>query len=554
MTDTPRSLIDRYGEKSWEVSPFAASQYGIPGYDAEVPDASREGDEAWRSTLQGLLRDANAIATDEWSPADRITLECLMGSVERGLDDLDMRESEYTVTPMPFSGPAQLLAIAARTILADGQAAEDYITRLRRSGGWIDQLTQRLREGAHDGRYPVDGTTREAIGWVQDVLAKPVPEALLAPKPPQGWDGESAWREQLDEVGSQVVAPALARWLDVVRDELLPRARPDSQAGLTHLPGGDDFYESAIRLHTTLDVSAQQLHDAGLAEIERLEARARELGAQIGLDSLEAALDGVRVSSTERTPEEAIEAATEAIRRAESRAHEVFPDPLPPPCVVSPMPPVVGASGMAPHYTPPRLDGGRPGTYWYNTQRATAGAGWDLEAVAFHEAVPGHHLQLSRQQLLSSLPDVQRQRSITVFSEGWGLYAEILAEEMGLFSDVRQQLGLVATTLMRAARLVVDTGLHAFGWSRQQARQFFHDHVPMPEAFVASETDRYIIMPGQALAYQTGKTEILRLRQLAMDTLGESFSLPAFHSAVLDNGSLPMPVLDSAVQAWIAAG
>jgi uncharacterized protein (DUF885 family) len=214
------------------------------------------------------------------------------------------------------------------------------------------------------------------------------------------------------------------------------------------------------------------------------------------------------------------------------------------------MPPVVAISGTAPHYTPPRLDGARPGTYWFNTLVPTAGTGWDLESVAFHEAVPGHHLQLSRIQLLSELPAMQRQRSITVFSEGWGLYAEQLAEEMGLYTGTESLLGSTAAALMRAARLVVDTGLHARGWSRQEALEFFVAHVPMPPRFLAAEVDRYIMWPGQALAYLTGKLEILRARDEAQRRLGPAFALPDFHAALLDSGSLPMPVLHQHIDRW----
>jgi uncharacterized protein (DUF885 family) len=214
---------------------------------------------------------------------------------------------------------------------------------------------------------------------------------------------------------------------------------------------------------------------------------------------------------------------------------------------------VVATSGAAPHYTPPRLDGGRPGTFWFNTMRPTAGTGWDIEAVAFHEAVPGHHLQLSRLQLLTDLPALQRQRSLAVFSEGWGLYAEQLAEESGLYAGDRGLLGSITASLMRAARLVVDTGLHAFGWSRERALEFMAEHVPMPREFLADEIDRYVVMPGQALAYLTGKLEILRIREEARRRLGPAFSLPAFHAAILDHGSLPMPVLHRSIDGWLAA-
>jgi uncharacterized protein (DUF885 family) len=215
------------------------------------------------------------------------------------------------------------------------------------------------------------------------------------------------------------------------------------------------------------------------------------------------------------------------------------------------MPEVVARAGAAPHYTPPRLDGGRPGTFWFNTLRPTPGTGWDTDVVAFHEAVPGHHLQLSRLQLLTSLPALQRQRSLPVFSEGWGLYAEQLAEEAGLYADDRGLLGAVSASLMRAVRLVVDTGLHAFGWSRERAVEYAVDHVPMPPEVMAAEIDRYIVMPGQALAYLTGKLEIARLREDARRRLGPAFSLPAFHAAVLDHGSLPMPTLARSIDAWL---
>jgi uncharacterized protein (DUF885 family) len=214
------------------------------------------------------------------------------------------------------------------------------------------------------------------------------------------------------------------------------------------------------------------------------------------------------------------------------------------------MPPTVAASGLAPHYTRPRSDGSRPGIYWFNTERPTAGTGWDLEAVAFHETVPGHHSQLARAQQLPDLPLLQ-QLSVTVHSEGWGLYAERVAGEFGLYSDVRAEIGAITNELMRAARLVVDTGLHAFGWSRGRAVAYIQEHVPMPESFLENEIDRYIAWPGQALAYLVGQREILRLRGKAEQALGAAFELPAFNGVLLDNGSVPMPVLAEVVEDWL---
>jgi uncharacterized protein (DUF885 family) len=373
---------------------------------------------------------------------------------------------------------------------------------------------------------------------------------VLAPQPPPGWNRTAAWEADRQAAVTDVVHPALGRWADTVR-ELLPRARPAAHAGLRWLPGGDGDYARAIRRYTTLPLSAEELHQTGLDHVAALEARAVELGQRLGLSGRQEVLDAIRDSAGQLPPQEAISRAVAAVRRAEERAAEFFPAPLPPPCAVTPMPDVVARAGAAPHYTPPRLDGGRPGTFWFNTQRPTAGTGWDIDVVAFHEAVPGHHLQLSRLQLLAELPALQRQRSLPVFSEGWGLYAEQLAEETGLYSDDRGRLGGVSAALMRAVRLVVDTGLHAFGWSRERAVAYAVEHVPMPPEFMAAEVDRYIVMPGQALAYLTGKLEIERLRDDARQRLGPAFSLPDFHAAVLDHGSLPMPTLARGIAAWL---
>jgi uncharacterized protein (DUF885 family) len=415
----------------------------------------------------------------------------------------------------------------------------------------VDRPADRAAPGG-GCRLPVAPLVDAALAWTGDILSRPAPDALVAPEPPEGWDGATAWRQERDAAAAEVVAPALARWAEQLR-AVLPDARPPEKAGLAYLPGGDEDYARCIRAHTTLEPTPDELHHSGLAEIERLEDRALRLGAEIGLGDLGAVHEALRRSAGERSPEEAVVAAREAVRRAEAAAGEAFPSPLPPPCAVEPMPAVVGAAGTAPHYTPPRLDGGRPGTYWFNTQVPTAGAGWDLESVAFHEAVPGHHLQLSRLQLLSDLPDLQRHRHIAVFSEGWGLYAEGLAEEMGLYRDERALLGAVTNALMRAARLVVDTGLHAFGWGRAEAVDFFAEHVPLPAEFLAAEVDRYIMWPGQALAYLTGKLQIAEARQEARRRLGDRFALPAFHAATLDHGSLPMAVYRRHVARWAAA-
>ena len=545
-----RDLADRFHRRWLEENPFAASMYGIPGYDDLMPDESEEGTRAWRAEAAQFLGEADAIDPGPLTPADAVTLDCTREMAAQELTMIDMAGAEYTVTAMPYSGPALLMAVAARTVLLDAAAAEAYLTRLRRSGAWLDQMGERLRAGARKGRLPVAPLAVLGITWAEAVLAGPVPAPVLSPRPPEGWPGTAAWQDERRRIAAEVVKPALVRWVATVR-ELLPRARPSEQAGLVHLPGGQEDYARAVRSYTTLPLHPEQLHQTGLDHIAALEARAVELGSGLGLSGLDEVLGALRDSAGKISPAEAIREATVAVRRAEARAAEFFPQPLPPPCEVTPMPEVVAVGGAAPHYTPPRLDGGRAGTFWFNTERPTAGTGWDIEVVAFHEAVPGHHLQLSRLQLLTELPALQRQRSLPVFSEGWGLYAEQLAEEAGLYADDRGLLGSISTSLMRAARLVVDTGIHFYGWSRERALEFLAEHVPMPREFLAAEVDRYVVVPGQALAYLTGKLEIIRIREEARQRLGPAFSLPAFHAAVLDHGSLPMPVLDRSIAGWL---
>jgi uncharacterized protein (DUF885 family) len=549
VTDA-RNLADRFHERWLHANPFAATMYGIPGYDDLLPDDSAAGQQAWRAEAERFLGEAGDIRREQLTPADAVTLDCTTQAAAQEVAGVDLAADEHTVTAMQYSGPAMFLAVAARTVLVDEAAAENYLTRVRGSGAWLDQVSGRLRDGARSGRLPVGPLAEQAITWAETILATPESSPVLAPKPPQDWDRAAAWEEERRSAVADVVQPALARWADTVR-EVLPQARSSEHAGLKWLTDGEADYARAIRVYTTLPLSAEELHQTGLEHVAALEARAVELGKGLGLSGRDEVLAAIRDSAGKIAPQEAVGRALAAVRRAEERAPEFFPAPLPPPCDVTPMPDVVALAGAAPHYTPPRLDGGRPGTFWFNTLRPTAGTGWDIDVVAFHEAVPGHHLQLSRLQLLTDLPALQRQRSLPVFSEGWGLYAEQLAEETGLYTDERGLLGAVSTALMRAVRLVVDTGLHAFGWSRERAVKYAVDHVPLPPEFMAAEIDRYIVMPGQALCYLTGKLEIERLRDEARLRLGPAFSLPGFHAAVLDHGSLPMPTLARSIANWL---
>jgi uncharacterized protein (DUF885 family) len=539
---------DRLVHRVFEFAPFEATELGFREYDALMPDASVEAEQRMIDDVRALEDEARTLTPQ--SDDERVTLAVTSAWCDRLRRDLSTAPIEHTTGAMPIgaSGPPMLMANLARLVLQDAQAADDYLARVRDAPRWVDQVTARLQSGAKRGRVPVSALLENAIAWADRTLAQPVPTAVMSQQPPQGWDGSSEWRDQLEQTVRDDLVPALGRW----RTQLIAlraSARPDEQAGIGHIPDGESDYRDAIEVHTTLPFEPRELHEIGLEAVQQLEERARLLGESIGLTDLDAIRVAMRASTSAQTPEESMAAARDAVRRAEAVAPELMPAPLPDACVVTPMPPTVAEAGMAPHYTPPRTDGSRPGTYWFNTVRATAGTGWDLEATAFHETVPGHHSQLARVQLLPELPLLQ-QLPFTTHAEGWGLYAERLAGEYGLYSSTEAEIGAVYVEMFRAARLVVDTGLHAFGWSRQRATDWFMEHVALAEGFLHNEIDRYIAWPGQALAYMVGQREILRLRDEARATTGARFSIPAFNAAVLDSGSLPMPVLADVVRRW----
>src|SRR5580704_11845555 len=339
-----RDLADRFHRRWLESNPFAATSYGIPGYDDLVPDESEAGEQAWRTEVEQFLAEAGAIARDQLPPADAVTLDCTTEAATQELAIIDSARAEHTVTAMPYAGPATLMAVAARTVLVDPAAAEAYLTRLRRGGAWLDQISERLRTGASQGRFPVAPLVEQAIAWAEGVLAEPVPAPVLSPRPPQGWARAAAWEEERRTVAEEVLKPALARWVATIK-ELLPRARPSERAGLGQLPGGAEDYARAIRIYTTLSLRPEELHQTGLDHIAALEARAVELGAGLGLSGLDEVFAAVRASAGKLPPAEAIREAAVAVKRAEARAPEIFPQPLPPPCEVTPMPEVVAVSG-----------------------------------------------------------------------------------------------------------------------------------------------------------------------------------------------------------------
>jgi uncharacterized protein (DUF885 family) len=547
-------LAEELAKELLRDDPFRASLLALGGYE-DVPDLSAEHRQAWRDRLTGFVVRCGQHEVGGLDATSRLLLEVVRDRATRELADIDSRVDEFAVTPLFLNGPSLMLLVAARTRVHDPASAAAYLTRCTRLPGYLDQCSARVRSAVSNGLPPVAPLVSDAIGQIAEHLAHPERDPMLAHRPPEGWSGATAWRDELDRVVRDEIRPAIGRYRDTLT-ELLPAARPPERAGLVHVPGGVASYACCVRNGTTLPLDPDDLHRLGLSVLAETEERIAELGGQaLGTGDVPEIMTRLRRQASLAVPpgDEAMTRVVAAIARAQDRTGDMFHAPLPSPCAVDPMPRHLAESDTPPFYTPPARDGGRPGAYMFNSLRPGQAGTWALEATAFHEALPGHHAQFSRLALMPDLPLLLSAFSVVPHSEGWGLYAERLADEFGLYSDGVQRVGMLCCTAWRAVRLVVDTGLHARGWSRQRAREFALAHSPMPEGVVNAEVDRYIALPGQALGYLVGQREILRLRDDARARLGSAYDLRDFHSAVLDHGSLPLALLGQVVEAWVTS-
>ena len=549
------TLADELAGVLLSGDPFAASFMSIPGYEDAVPDLSPGYQQTWRGRLVDVIARCAATEADPGDTASRVLLETARDTAARELAAADSRVYDFSVTTFPLGGPSLVLLTASRTSVSDPESALAYLARCRRIPVYLDQHAARLQAATRDGLLPVAPLVSEAIRQLQHYLGHPEQDPMLAHRPPEGWAGAAAWREDVAGVVRDEVRPAMGRYAALLA-ELLPRSRHPEQAGLLYVPGGVAAYACCVRNGTTLPFDPDELHRIGLEALAEIEERIGELGRQaLGTADLSEIMVRFRKDPGLAAPDGtiAMARAAAAIARAQERLPDMFRSPLPPPCAVDPMPPHMAEFGAPPYYSPPARDGSRAGAYLFNDVRPGQAGSWALEATAFHEGVPGHHAQFARVQLLPDLPLLLSGFYIVPHGEGWGLYAERLADEFGLYSDDVQRMGMLGSAAFRAVRLVVDTGLHARGWSRARAREFALAHSPMPEDFVDAEIDRYIALPGQALGYLTGQREILRLRDEARSRLGTAFDIRDFHSAVLDHGSLPLPVLRQVVADWVTS-
>jgi uncharacterized protein (DUF885 family) len=454
-----------------------------------------------------------------------------------------------------ITGPANLAVfltvfVPAYALRTRGHG-DGYVTKLNGVPRFLDGWMAGLREGLTAGRTATARGVGAAIAAYERILGTEVArDPLVEQSPPSELSAAEAdaWRDELVTVVGEVVRPAIAQIRDFLRDEVLPAAPSDDQAGLCHLPGGSEAYEDLLFAATSTRQRSAEIHQVGLEQLARLDDEYRQLGgAVLGLDDPALIRDRLRSDSGLQysATEEIIGDVDSALDRARAEAPRWFSRLPRTDCATVP----VESGGLA-YYTAPSPDGNRGGTFYLNASDPSLWTRFALAPTVFHETIPGHHLQLGLAQELDLHP-VLGELEVTAYLEGWGLYAERLADEMGLYASPLQRIGMLTMDSLRASRLVVDTGLHAIGWSRQQAIDYLYNHTALTRPNVEAEIDRYIADPAQATSYMIGRLELDRLRADATSRLGDRFSISEFHDTVLHGGMTPLGELTRRVGAWI---
>jgi uncharacterized protein (DUF885 family) len=506
------SLADEMFQAFMDWSPFLPSMYGLEGWDDKLEDLSVEGEQALRTRIADVLRRA------ETSDEDPVTLAVIRHQGESIIARTDARLIEHTVATGLSAPVTGLLMVASQL---------DVSQRLDKMARYVGQAGDRLR---NSDRRPLRRHVEAATTRLDRFLASPAQE----------WEGGF----------STEIRTAIAGYRDVLAST---DGRSDDRPGICWLPEGEQNYVKLVRSYTTASYTPAELHQLGLDLIAGLREEYAEIGSRVwGTSDVPEIFHRLRTDLLWANEDEMVAHAVGAIERAEAEAPNWFGRMPRIGCQVRLVDEAERPTAAIAFYQPAPLNGSSPGTYWLNPLGATERSRTLSEVTAFHEAVPGHHYQLTV-AAETEMHNMRRFAFIEAYLEGWGLYTERLADEMGLYSSDEQRFGMLGLDAMRAGRLVVDTGLHAFGWTRQQAVDYLRENTVMTEPEINSEVDRYIETPGQALAYMVGRLEIQRVRAEAAARLGDRFDVRAFHDLVIGLGPVPLSVLDQQVTAWSAA-
>ena len=543
MTEVERArdLADRFWDRLLEDAPLLATMAGDERFDDRLPDPSADGRGRREERAREALRDLATLDRHVLPETLRTTLDVVEAIASRELAEVEHRVDRLRVVSHLW-GPAQLLAEIGSTQRADTPERLDRLLgRLSATPAYYAAAGEVAHEGVRDGVTAPRVVVERAVAQLERLLEAPANDSpALMPVPAD----DAAGRERVLAVVREVVEPALASYLDVLRGYL---PSTTETIGLSALPGGDAIYSAEILAFTTLPLAAAKVHELGLENLDRIQQERRQVAETMGYPDPPAALQALNASgrNTASSREELVRLAQEQVRKGWEAAPKAFGRLPSANCEVRAVEAFRERDMPFAFYNPPTQDGSRPGVYYVNAFDLQHKPLHHLATTTYHEANPGHHLQTALEQEIPDRPAVRRFGGYlagAAFSEGWGLYSERLADELGLFEDHAERLGMLDMQAMRAARLVVDTGIHAFGWSRERAITVLREAgVPPVDADI--ETDRYIALPGQALSYTIGQIEIERHRAAVEERDGAGFSLTDFHDRLMALGSLPLPAL-----------
>jgi uncharacterized protein (DUF885 family) len=457
-------LADDYLAETLTADPFAATIAGVPGYDGEVPDPSREAGLAAAQRLDAIAERAEAIDPSTLDPADRTTRAVLLATARDDRAQLVAALHEFAVSATLAGAQTAMISVVPRAPLVDEDDARDYLARCAKLGGWLDGVAARYLQAARDGRTPTEQGTGQAIAQLDALVAAPIQSDPLVAATVE----HAELRTQVAEVVNGSVRPALRRLRTTLQEQLLPVSRPDDRVGVCHVPGGREGYAAAVRAHTTTAMTPEEIHATGTDLIGGLREELSELGGRaLGVTDVDTVLDRLRHDAALRFRDagEIVASATGALARANQALPDWFHHYDIAECVVTEMSEFEASDAVLGYYIPPSTDGSRPGTHCINTHDPALRPRFEYETLAFHESVPGHHLQAAMAQRLTELPMFRRVSYLPAYSEGWALYTERLCDEMGLYTSDLERLGMLSFDAWRACRLVVDTGMHHLGWS-----------------------------------------------------------------------------------------
>jgi uncharacterized protein (DUF885 family) len=545
------SLAAEYHDFRMRTNPTSAHLDGDYRFADLFEDVSLGAEDEEIAQGREFARRATAIAEEGLARPDGITREMIAWDATARADIAESRTAEFNADPI-FGPQAMLPVVVPKLSLPSAEVAEAMNGKYHAIATMFGDLGQRNREGVANGRTPADFAIRGTVDQLDAWLATPIADdPLLTTGDPVGVGDREAWHSGLGRIVEQEVRPAVAAYRDVLRDEVLPAARPNKRPGLTWLSDGAETYDRLVRFYTTLPLSAAEIHETGLGQIDLLAAEYRALGPEVvGTSDLTAIFDGLRDDPAlhHTTAADIVAASKTAMAKAKAAMGDWFGILPQADCGVEAI-----TRGAVAYYFPPAADGSRDGVFFMNTSEPTGWGRFAIEATVYHEGIPGHHLQMAIATELDGIPEFRKRAFISAYGEGWALYTERLADEMGLYGTPLDRMGMLAADSLRASRLVVDTGMHALGWSRDEAVSYMLENSPMRESQVRAEVDRYIVNPGQALAYMIGRLEIQRMRADAEARLAHRFDIRAFHDTVLGSGLMPLPTLDRLVRDWVAA-